>query len=946
MSNRRSRKHRRYWRIVGGALLLLLLAGAGAVAWRIASKPDTDAMLKAADTASAAGDYSAAVIHFKNVLLEEPDNLSARWRLGQTYLALKQFVEARAQLENARPLAGTSPALWLDLARAQLESGQFEESLTSLERYTGPADPAVAELKARANIALGHGDAAKAVLQAAQKEAPGDASLHLATARLALSEQDFDGALAAAEAALKESPNNTDALLMKGRVLLFKRDTAGARDTFRQVLAEDPKHEAALASLAEALLTAGEPTEVPALIAKLEATQKGTVGIEYLKGWHAYATQDWARAEAALIGVIQLAPKHPQALLMLADSCFQQQKFNQAEEYLTQFEGFYPRQPQARKLLGAIYLKQNRAADAIKTLSPVADDIGADDAGIQALLSYAYFANGEADKGNAALAKAQNLAPDSPALLTQQALGQIAAGETAAGVAQLEKLASTEHGAQPRQALTYLHLLQGDSAAAYDSAQALIKLKPEDPMAYNLLGIAEMRNGKKAEAKSAFEKALAKKADFAPALANLGFLALADKDATTAKQRLQESLAADKRYTAASLALAALVAQAGDKPEALRVLEAAAEANPQAAQPKWLLAGEQLQTGHKDEALKLAKQAYELAPNTPQSRLMWGQFQLSANEAASALAVLKALREEHPEFTQGMSVLAHAARAAGEFDLARVNYNEALKHSPDRLELLWGKFATEIAAKDFIAAETAIRAMTSAHPDTLDAERARGELATAQKRFTDASLIFDGIYARDPSAGNLLRYVDALLAEPDDAKARATLNTYLTKHPEDVPVRLKLGTIALLDNDLKSAQTTFETLLEHAPENPIALNNLAWLYDQNDDERALVYAERAVKALPNSAEAADTLGWILARRDESQKALPLLEKAHTLLPQEPNIRYHYAYTLAELGNRGKAQDILEELLEGKLAFESQSDAQALLRRLRNAGTPDDGLNLR
>ena len=114
-----------------------------------------------------------------------------------------------------------------------------------------------------------------------------------------------------------------------------------------------------------------------------------------------------------------------------------------------------------------------------------------------------------------------------------------------------------------------------------------------------------------------------------------------------------------------------------------------------------------------------------------------------------------------------------------------------------------------------------------------------------------------------------------------------------------------------------------------------------------EDARALNLAQRAYTALPNSAEAADTLAWIMVRHEGAQQALPLLEKARTRLPGEPNIQFHQAYAWAETGAQDKARDLLKTLLAKDLKFDSANEARALLRRLsKDANTPagaDPGL---
>ncbi len=946
MSKHRRRSKKFRWKRLWLPFGMLTLIGLGIAGWRAAHAPDVNDHFRAAEAARLANEFSAAVIHYKNVLLATPDNLEARWRLGQSYLALEQFPDALTALESAQAFGAQHTEVWLNLAQAQLESGRFAESLRSVGRYTGPAQADADALKVRAKLGLGESAAAKAVLSAATARDPAAASLHLASARLALSERDLAGAAAAIASALTLAPNSPEALLLQGRVALLQGHPAAAATAYRRAADLLKTGTEALAGLSEALLAGGQVDAAAAAIAELDKRAPKTVGVEFLKGWLAYAKQDWATAERVLLGVVKVAPKHPQALLMLADSSFRQAKFNQAEAHLKTFDGLFPGQPQALKMLGALYLKQHRAADAVKVLTPLASH-DQPDAGTLALLSYAHYAAGDTAQGKAFLAQAQTLAPDSKLLKTQAALGELAAGHQASGLDELEKLAAGADGGPSRQALTYVHLLQGDTSAALDSARALISLNPDDPMAHNLLGIAHAKNNDHPAAQAAFEKALALNPKFAPALANLGFLALAANAADQGEAYLRQALAADKTYTAASLALAAVVERKGQTAEATQLLTAAITAQPQAAQPKWLLAERLLHAGAVDAALKLAEAAYALTPTAAHSRLLWGAFLLRGGRTLDAIKILQALHAEVPTLLPATAALGHAQRAASHWDLARIHYQEVLQAAPGRLDILWALFAVELGAKDYLAAATVIKTLEDTHPDTADAERARGELAAAQGREAEAISIFDKIFSDTPTTASLMRLLDAQQQGGDTAAAQEAMQQWLTDHPHDTAIRLRLGAVELMAGKTDAAQATFEAALKHAPENPIALNNLAWLYDQAEDERALGLAQRAYQALPNSAEAADTLAWILVRHDGAQQALPLFEKARTLLPAEPNIQFHQAYAWAATGAQDKARDLLKVLFSKPVEFASMNEARALLRRLSTdanapAGT-DPGL---
>ena len=116
--------------------------------------------------------------------------------------------------------------------------------------------------------------------------------------------------------------------------------------------------------------------------------------------------------------------------------------------------------------------------------------------------------------------------------------------------------------------------------------------------------------------------------------------------------------------------------------------------------------------------------------------------------------------------------------------------------------------------------------------------------------------------------------------------------------------------------------------------NPVALNNLAWLYDQKPDPRAQATAEKALQAMQQRPEAMGTLGWMLMREDAVDEGLPWLEKAHRLAPVSSDIAFHHAYALAESGKTLQAERLVTALLKQYPAFSNLTGATALQRRLR------------
>ena len=164
------------------------------------------------------------------------------------------------------------------------------------------------------------------------------------------------------------------------------------------------------------------------------------------------------------------------------------------------------------------------------------------------------------------------------------------------------------------------------------------------------------------------------------------------------------------------------------------------------------------------------------------------------------------------------------------------------------------------------------------------------------------------------------------------------LEKWYAEHPEDRAVQFQLAANTHAKGDIQAARKNFETLLQKSPDDAVLLNNLAWIYQETEDTRALEYAERAYALNPESAEIMDTYAWILLANGKVEQAIRLLNEAIIKAPGNPDIRFHYAKALVEVGQEALAvEELSTALATGGQQFASMAEAQALLQSLRPGG---------
>jgi len=104
------------------------------------------------------------------------------------------------------------------------------------------------------------------------------------------------------------------------------------------------------------------------------------------------------------------------------------------------------------------------------------------------------------------------------------------------------------------------------------------------------------------------------------------------------------------------------------------------------------------------------------------------------------------------------------------------------------------------------------------------------------------------------------------------------------------------------------AEALLAECIEKMPESHRSLNFLAYLWAEGNRnlEQALAYSVRSLTHAPENAAYIDTLGWIYYRLGRYEEALAMINKAHELGEDDPEILLHLGDIHAALGNRDAA----------------------------------------
>ncbi|MFO1352259.1 MAG: XrtA/PEP-CTERM system TPR-repeat protein PrsT [Gammaproteobacteria bacterium] len=885
--------------------------------------------------------WNTAIVQFKNALQRDPMLGEARFWLGVAYLNRGNVDAAAKELERAKDLGIDKQRWLLPLGKAWMVAHQFERLLQEIVISDGESSALrsdVLALRGAAYMALGEIDLAQdSVARALTLQPTGDEALQ-SSAQLALKTQDYARALSLADAIIGKAPGRVDGWLVRAEALNARKQFAEALAALERVLAIQPDHLAAHLGRARVMFGQRDFDQALADVDFVLTVDPDLPPANFLRAQVLLAKNDAKAAEFALRNVLRLTPRHFPARVLLGALLYEQGRPAQAEELLYRALDDQPEHLQVRKLLAATQIRLRQPGRAIDLLQAAADAPEASgDAQFYALLGNAYLQQGDYGRGEELLTKAAEIASQASVIRTQLALSRLTAGATDQDVADLEN--AIDLGQEMIQAdllRVMVHVRREEFDKAVTAAETLVKRRPNDPVAHNLLGNAYAAKGDDKAAGLAFEKALLLRADFHAALLNLARLDLKAKDRKTAEVRFKRVLEDDQGNLEAMLGMANLARQARQSNELLQWLDKAWRANPRSTNAGALLAQEYLARKDKLNALNIARELAAHNPDQPVALKTLGSVLLENGDFTGAIAQFQHLTTQQPDAPESWYLLASAEYRARNREAAAQAIAKALalneKYFPGvalnaQLRLLAGCYDEALAGA---------RQAQSLAPKQAVGFQIEGDVFLRQKDYASAASAYRAAYDKSASAQLALALSGAQYLSKDSDAALSTLHRWLAVAPKDSRVRLQL---AMYLDELRhrdEALAEYEKVLEQEPNNAVALNNLAWLYQTAEQfAKGLEYAERAAEVAPNAPEVNDTLGWLLVVNGAAQRGVVVLQQAAMEAPHLPEIRYHLARAYQKAERLEEARAELESLLGEDKDFSDKPAAQGLLKQLQS-----------
>ena len=881
-------------------------------------------------------DYAAAVIQLKSALQQNPDSGKARLLLGRALLASGDPAAAVVELGKARELQIPDEEVVPDLARGMLVIGEAAKLLVQFSELRLSTDTAVADLAtsvATAQLQQRDPDKARDSLAKALKAQPTYAPALTMQARLLASGGDIDGALALVDQVLGRNAGDTDAGTLKGDLLrLGRNDPVAALAVYRQVVQATPSALGAHAAVMSLLLQQGKVDEARTHFVLMQKAAPAHPETLLFEGQLAFADKDYTKVRQIGERIFKQFPDNVRMLELAGAAEFRLRAYSQSEQFLGRALKLAPNLALSRHLLAETYLRTGQPAKALEALQPMVDGPAPDGTSL-ALAGEAWLQLGDAKKSDAAFARAAKVAPADNRVRTSAALAQMAQGNNAGAVAQLESIAAEDQGTRADLALISGRLRQNDSAGALKAIDGLQRKIPESPLPDNLRGRVMLLKRDLPGATAAFEAALKKDASYFPAVASMAALELNAGKPDAARKRFETVLQAQPKNHQALLALAELGSRTGAAPdEIIKTLRQAVQANAGAPQAHLVLIGQLLNTDAK-AALTAAREAAAALPDNLEIQDALGRSQIAANDAQQAVVTFSQLSTRQPSNPLHQVRLAEALLANKDPAGAQRALRKALEIQPGMAVAQRGLVTLAMMDKRPDDARTLARELQKKNPKDALGFSLEGDIEASRKNWDAAMAAYRSASNLGKSTETTVRLHTTLRAAGKAAEAEKLSADWLSAQPKDAAFRFYLGDLALSRNELGAAEALYRTVLDIQPGNALALNNVAWLMVKLNKPGALEMAQKANDALPGRPALMDTLATALAANQQLPKALEVQKSAIARSPTDPTLKLTLAKLLIQSGDKPYARAELEDLAKLGEGFRGQAEVAALLKTL-------------
>jgi tetratricopeptide (TPR) repeat protein len=274
------------------------------------------------------------------------------------------------------------------------------------------------------------------------------------------------------------------------------------------------------------------------------------------------------------------------------------------------------------------------------------------------------------------------------------------------------------------------------------------------------------------------------------------------------------------------------------------------------------------------------------------ARLQLSRLNLVRGNVDASLELARQAVRDEPSNPVAHLVLTDALLGKRQTAEAEQEVKQLLSKLPNAspLHVRAGRLA--LLKNDLPSARRSFDRALALEPRSLDAVAGVAAVSVAQRRPDQARALVDQYLQKAPNdSGLMMLAARTYIADRDTAGAQTLLERVVERDPANVSASSMLGQVYLAQKNLEAARERFEDVARRQPEDVTAEMLIASILEgQGKRDAARKRYEAILERQPNVGPAANNLAWIYAEDgNDLERARELAQRARRLMPSDARV---------------------------------------------------------